>query len=59
MKNSILILTTIILNNFFPTLLMFIFFIFDSNIIGVEIALLTSALNLIVKFFQCMVEIPF
>ena len=52
MKNTILILTTIILNNFFPTLLMFIFFIFDSNIIGVEIALLTSALNLICQIFS-------
>jgi hypothetical protein len=52
MKNSFLILSTIILNNFFPTLLMLTFFIFDSNIIGVEIALLTSALNLICQIFS-------
>ncbi len=52
MKNSFLILITIILNNFFPTLLMFVFFIFDSNIIGVEIALLTSALNLTCQIFS-------
>ena len=52
MKSSFLILSSIILNNFFPTLLMFTFFIFDSNIIGVEIALLTSALNLICQIFS-------
>ena len=38
---------------------MFAFFIFDSNNIGVEIALLTSALNLTCQIFQCMEEILF
>ena len=52
MKNSFFILITIILNNFFTTILMFTFFIFDSNAIGIEIALLTSALNLICQIFS-------
>ncbi len=52
MKSSFLILLTIVLNNFFPTCLMFIFFILDSNIIGVEIALLTSGLNIICQIFS-------
>ena len=52
MKSSFLILITIVLNNFFPTFLMFIFFILDSNIIGVEIALLTSGLNIICQIFS-------
>ena len=52
MLNAISIIVTIGLNSFFPTILMIIFIVFNSNILGVQIGLLSSLLGIMCQIFS-------